>query len=187
VYEQSPAVINKMWAQHVVGIVKRLGGEFDEALRAQEAAFALIPDDPKAAWNRERVFHELGLNQVELGRYREALVSFASARALYDRRPAAMHPDRADVLVGAARAHIGLGDLPRAAALLQEADVFWQTFEPENHSAGEAALWLGRSYVLLGRRGEGTAALSRAVGILSRSPRGATLVRLACEWGARCR
>jgi serine/threonine-protein kinase len=182
VYDQSPAVINKMWAQHVVGIVKRLGGEFAEALRAQEAAFALIPNDPKADWNRERVLHEIGLNQVELGQHRAALMTFERARALYASRPAAMHPDRAEVLVGRGRAHIELGDVTAALPLLQESDAFWRGFDEKNHSAGEAALWLGRSLVLAGQRREAGPVLLHAVEILSASPRGAALARLGCEW-----
>jgi tetratricopeptide (TPR) repeat protein len=134
-----------MWAQHVVGIVKRLGGDFTAALSAQEAALAMIPDDPKADWNRERVLHEIGLNQVELGQYRAALETFDRARAFYASRPAAMHPDRADALVGRGRAHLGLGQAAQAVQALEAADAFWRGFDARNRYAAEAASWLARA------------------------------------------
>ena len=171
VYERSPAVINMMWAQYIVGIVKRLQGDYSTALGAQQESFALIKIDPKADWNRERVLHEIGLDQVELGRYQDALASFERARTFYASRPAAMHPDRADALVGRGRAHLGLGEPARALPLLQEADTFWRGFDEGNRSAGEAALWLGRTYKLLGRGDEAAPALSRAARILGRLPR----------------
>lgn len=57
-----------------------------------------------------------------------------------------------------------------ALPLLQEADRFWSDFDPHNRWAGEAALWLGRCYVALGRRSQTRPALSQASRILSRSP-----------------
>jgi serine/threonine-protein kinase len=183
VYDRSPDVVNMMWAQYVVGIVKRLKGDFPAALKAQEEAFSLIPDDPKADWNRERVLLEMGLDQIELGRHAEALVSFERARSFYGSRPAAMHPDRADALVGVGRAHLGLDEPASALAFLEEADAFWRAFDAENRFAAHAALWLGRCYARLGRHTEAAPALSRARGILSRSsiPADVKAARLARE------
>jgi serine/threonine-protein kinase len=169
VYDGSPDIAHPMWARHIVGIVKRLQGDFAAALESQEAAFALIPDDPKADWNRERVWIEIGLDQVGLRRYAAALESFDRARSFYPSRPAEMHPDRADALVGAARAHIELGQPARALPLLEEADAFWRAFDPGNRYAGHAALWLGRAYARLGRNADAAPALSRAAAVLSRS------------------
>jgi serine/threonine-protein kinase len=184
VYDRSPDVTNMMWARYVVGVVKRLGGDYAAALRAQEEAFGLIPDDPKGDWNRERVFLEMGLDQVELGQYAEALVSFERARALYGSRPAAMHPDRADALVGMGRAHIGRGDPASAVAFLEEAAEFWRGFDADNRFGGHASLWLARGYALLGRSADAQQPLSRAEQILSRSsiPADIAALRLAREW-----
>jgi hypothetical protein len=48
---------------------------------------------------------------------------------------------------------------PAALSLLEKADAFWREFGPDNRWPGQAALWLGRCYLALGRRFLPTSAL----------------------------
>lgn len=50
-----------------------------------------------------------------------------------------------------------------ALPLLENADLFWRDFAPNNRWAGETALWLGR-------RADAQAVLSRAARLLAASP-----------------
>jgi tetratricopeptide (TPR) repeat protein len=82
---------------------------------------------------------------VELGQYRAALDAFDRAQSFYASRPAAMHPDRADALVGRGRAHLGLGEIAPAVQALEAADGFWRGFDARNRYAADAASWLARA------------------------------------------
>ena len=59
---------------------------------------------------------------------------------------------------------------PRALQSAQRADLFWRDFDPENRSAGEGALWLGRCYLALGRHADARDAFARAQRVRGRSP-----------------
>jgi tetratricopeptide (TPR) repeat protein len=90
-------------------------------------------------------------------------------------------PARAELLVGMARVQAKRRDYANALQSAQKADLFWRDFDPDNRGAGEAALWLGRSYLALGRHAEALEALGRARSVLSRSrlPSDVQLLRLA--------
>ena len=153
VREGSPAIMSVMWAQHVLGSVLRLEGDYGAALRAQQESLALVKEGPRAGWDRVRALGEAGIAQVELAAYDEAIGTLEKARTLYTDLQTQMHPARADVLVGLGRAHLAKGNPATALPLLEEADRFWRGFDADNRWAGEAALWLGLSYVALGRSG----------------------------------
>ena len=110
-----------------------------------------------------------GLNHLELGDLEAANASLNEALTIsrtLERRPV---PERADILVGLGRALLARKQPADALPLVQEADAFWRTFDGESRWAGEASLWLGRTYAALGRDADAAAVLSRARAILARS------------------
>jgi len=155
---------------YTLGLLGRLAGAHDEALRSQQEASSRIPPGPRQGLLRMRVLTEIGIGQVELGRHAEAAGSLQQAIDVYREVQGKVSPDRADALVALGRARMGLGEPAEALPLLEEADAFWRELDPENRWAGEAALWLGRCYAARGRGPEARRALSRAQRILSRSP-----------------
>jgi tetratricopeptide (TPR) repeat protein len=160
-----------IWAAlSALGILERLDGNYDEALRMQGDALRSIPDDPKAKRVRMPVLTEIGLGHLERGGYDEAAASLGEALALLAASQRSVTPQRADALIGLGRARMGQGRALEALPLLEEADRFWRASDAHNRWAGEAALWLGRCYSSLGRGREARRALSRARTILSRSP-----------------
>ena len=125
---------------------------------------------------------EAGLARLELGEFDTARQLFTKAEALFgDVHKDHTTPARADLLVGMARIHLQGQDYVSALRSAQKADLFWRDFDPDNRGAGEAALWLGRSYLALGRNAEAAEPLARARKVLSRSPipADATHLRLA--------
>ena len=162
-------------------VVARLRGDHVNALLMLDRVQASINEGPRAELNRLPLQIEIGLNELELGRPEVAVVSLekalARARALH--RPTT--PESADALVGLGRARLARREPAAALSALQEANAFWQDFDPENRWAGEAAFWLGRCYSALGRPNEAKQVNARAAKILARSPLpgDAKLVQLA--------
>jgi tetratricopeptide (TPR) repeat protein len=121
-----------------------MAGEPEEALRLHEESLAAIVEGPKA--ERERLFvrTEIGLDQVELGRYAEAADALEKSLEELGRLHRRQTPLRADVLLGLGRARMGLGRPREAREPLEQADELWREWDPEGPWAREAALWLKR-------------------------------------------
>ncbi len=68
------------------------------------------------------------------------------------------------------RAQLDLLQAAEALGPLQEADAFWNDFDPDNRQTGVTAFWLGKCYAALGRTNDAKKAYSRAAKILARSP-----------------
>jgi tetratricopeptide (TPR) repeat protein len=166
---------------HALGVLQRLTGDRETALRLQQESLASIPDGPRAGLERIPVLVEVGLNQVELGRQDGALTALQEALALMKAVQMPPSPVRADALVGMGRVKMAQGVGAEAFPMLEEADRFWRELGGESRWTGEAALWLGRCYLALDRPAESKQALARAERILSRSPipSDARLVKLA--------
>ena len=155
---------------HVLGVVERLAGNPEQALRAQREALAAIPAGPRSERQRMAVRLEAGIDQLDLGHEAQALPDLEQALALTRRLQRRATPLRADALVGLGRARLGLGQPAQAAPFLEEAAGFWHEADAGSRWAGEATLWLGRCYGMLDRSAEAGPALARARAILSRSP-----------------
>jgi tetratricopeptide (TPR) repeat protein len=97
-------------------------------------------------------------------------------------------PDRADLQISLARAHLELGNVDAATTAAAEATAFWKRFDPVNRAAGLAQLWQARS-LLAGRRdNEAARSLQQAAEVLATTalPRDrALLARTGHELGAR--
>ncbi|HXJ92028.1 MAG TPA: protein kinase [Terriglobia bacterium] len=155
---------------HVLGIVYRFGGDYESALQTQQQALTMIPDGPIADVGRMPIVAELGLAQVELGRYDEAGKWLEQANTLFRKVQLQMTPHQAEVLVGLGRVHLSLGNATQAQSFFAAANSFWREFDPASRWAGEALLWSGRCQKQLGREEEAAKSLAAAEKILARSP-----------------
>lgn len=156
-----------LWAR---GIVLQLTDRHREALQSHTRALSRIETDPEADLDRALVLTGLGLAQLELGDFGNASASFERARTLFQAEQQRITPAHADALIGLGRVHLALGDPEAAVTFLEQADGFWREFDAQSRWAGEAALWLGRCYVVQGRDGLAKEAFARASKTLSRSP-----------------
>jgi tetratricopeptide (TPR) repeat protein len=155
---------------HVLGVVKRLAGEYEEASRLQHSSLNSLQESARSGLDRMSILTEAGLNQLELGRYGAAISSFERALATFQSLQKRITPARADAMLGLGRARMAQGNTSEALPLLQQADRFWRDFDAGNRWAGESALWLGVCYAGLGRTAEAGLSFTRARRILSRSP-----------------
>jgi tetratricopeptide (TPR) repeat protein len=156
-------------ALSAAGVSLRLDGKPAAALALHEEAMrSLGPDDLKSS-KHTVITIDMALDHLEQGQPRSALGLLEAARA---KEPVGvmLTPARVDLRVGLGRAHLALGDPARALPYFTEADAFWRGFEAGNRWAGEAAYWLGRCQLALGRTREARATLARATDILSKSP-----------------
>lgn len=166
---------------HALGEAERLAGQFRSALEHQLAGLALVAEGASAGRERMSFFTEIGLDYLALGEPEEAIENLERALALIAAHQTFVTPLRADALAGLGRVRMAAGREREALISLQEADTFWRQFAPDNRCGGEAALWLGRSYLANGRSIEADEALRRAERLLSASawPSDAQLVKLA--------
>jgi serine/threonine-protein kinase len=134
-----------------LGTVRRVEGNFEEALRLHESALAAVADGPRAERDRMAVLAEIGLDQVELGRNAEAVRSLEEAIERFARLHRKPTPLRAEALVGLGRARLGLGHPEDALKALERADTLWKAWNPRSPLAREAALWRQRCLDALGR------------------------------------
>lgn len=122
---------------HLAGIVRRLGGEFDEAAALQQEALAALPADVLAHRPRRAgVLAELAQVRLEQGRSQEALALVRGLEPLE-----AASPDRAERWLTEGRAQLALGRIDEARRLLATARDFWQGHDPRSPWAAQASLW----------------------------------------------
>jgi len=158
-------------AMRNLGTLLRLQGRHVDALQWLEKSTAASAIQPSHRGDHAHGLLEAGLARLELGEIDAAQQLFTRAEALFnDVQKQRTTPARADLLVGMARVQLQRGDYKTALQSAQGADRFWRDFDPDNRSAGEAALWLGRCYRALGRNAEAAETLRRAERMLSRSP-----------------
>jgi tetratricopeptide (TPR) repeat protein len=158
-------------AMRNLGTVLRLQGRHAESLPWLEQAIAEASAQRSHRGDLAHGLLEAGLAELGLGAPDAAQRYFVRAAALFDDvQKARMTPARADLLVGMARVRMERMDHAAALPLLESADDFWRSFDPENRWAGETALWLGRCHEVMGHRGEANAAIARAGAILAQSP-----------------
>jgi serine/threonine protein kinase len=152
-----------------LGMLRRLQSRHGDALQLFDQARDALKDDPYNEVARAQVLIEQGSTHVEMGDIESALVVLARADTSLTKVQKQMTPLHADALVALGRATMP-GRPTDAFALLARADEFWRAFAPDNRAGGEAALWLGRCLLSLGRNAEARDALRRAAKLLSGSP-----------------
>jgi len=157
-------------AQRHLGTLLKLQGRYAEAVPWLEKSIVATVE-PNYRGDLAIAFSEAGQVRLELGDLEAAQVHFDQAETQFDGlQKNYTTPARADLWVGAARLHLQRRNYEKALQLTQQADLFWRNFGADSRWAGEAALWLGRCYLALGRSADAYAELSRAEKILAHSP-----------------
>jgi lipopolysaccharide/colanic/teichoic acid biosynthesis glycosyltransferase/tetratricopeptide (TPR) repeat protein len=158
-------------AMRNLGTLLRLQGRYAESLAWLEKAIAESGVQPGHRGDHAHVLIEAGQVRLALGEIDTAGELFGRAEKLFDDvQKQRMTPARADIMVGMARVQLQRREYVAALESARSASLFWREFDPDNRSAGEAALWLGRCYQALGRNAEAAEAVSRAQHLLARSP-----------------
>ncbi len=152
-----------------LGKLRRLQSRHVDALQLFAQARGALNDDPYNQVALAQVLVEQGLTHIETGDIESAVTDLERADSLLTKSQMGMTPLRADALVALGRAIMGRRPVD-AIPLLERADAFWRDFEPDNRWGGEAALWLGRCHLALGRNAEARDALRRAAKLLPASP-----------------
>lgn len=152
-----------------LGMLRRLQSRHVDALQLFARARAALGDDPYNEVALAQVLVEQGLTNVEVGDIESAVSDLERAHGLLTKLQKGMTPLHADALVALGRANMGRRPLD-AIPLLARADAFWRDFEPDNRWGAEAALWLGRCHLALGRNAEARDALQRAAKLFAASP-----------------
>ena len=154
----------------VRGTIARMRGDPGAALRWQLAVIASKDARPKLQRERMRAQGETGLIRLDMNEAVAAATALEQSLREFERLESLVTPARADALIGLGRARLAQGRAADALLPLEAAHQFWREFAPENRWAGEAALWLGRCYLALGRKAEANEALIRARKLLAVSP-----------------
>jgi tetratricopeptide (TPR) repeat protein len=165
-----------------LGVSLRLRGQPGKAIEWLEKAVAAASVHRGHRGDLAHAQLEAGLARLELDDVQGAQEYFDRAERIFsDVHGPRTTPARADLFVGGARVQMHRANYAAALPLLEKADSFWRDFDPENRWAGEAALWLGRCYLALGRGADAHPTLRRAEKILARSaiPADAKLLMLA--------
>jgi len=95
-------------ALYIMGVTRRLGGDFDGALRVERKAVESFAQAPSADIRRMRALTELGLTLLDLERPDEAKVPLEQALTLSRRSQSHESPDRTEILEGLERATAAL-------------------------------------------------------------------------------
>lgn len=154
----------------VRGTIARFRGDLAAALQWQQPVAELKDAGPKQQRERMRALAEIGLIRLDQGDTASAAAILEQSLKEFERLESRITPARANALVGLGRARLAQGRVADALPPLEMAHAFWRDFDPDNRWAGEAALWLGRCYLALGRSADARIALIRAERILARSP-----------------
>jgi serine/threonine-protein kinase len=120
---------------HRQGQLARLAGRAADALAAQQAALALLPDAPSQQVVRAELLVERAAGELALGRAAEALASAEQAVALLRQAQLQPTPAWADARQLAAQALSVLKRPGEASARLDEAAAIWRQLDPSHPSA----------------------------------------------------
>jgi tetratricopeptide (TPR) repeat protein len=151
-----------------------------EAIGTLERAVTTARQDPRRFFAAETL-SDLALAQIEAGLPASAVERLDEALSILGEVQSSASPSRALALQRLGSARLDLLQAEAALEPLQQADAFWNDFDPDNRQTGVTAFWLGRCYAALGRTNDAKKAYSRAAKILANSqfPGDTRLVQLA--------
>ncbi len=165
-----------------LGRLRSIQGRHDEALSLIRGATEYFG---KASTGTDRATALAALGHAQIaatgahGLAEQALATLSQAAALLESRQPHLSPERADVHVGLARAHLALGHADEAVASATQAADFWKTFDNGSHVDATALLWQARALTAAKRPQEAAVALGQARGLLAASKLPADHVLLA--------
>jgi serine/threonine-protein kinase len=119
-------------ALYVMGLTLRLAGDASGALRFQRLALQHATRGRMVEIRRMRTLTEIGLALLDLSRPDEAAAALEQALVISRHTQKRAAPDRADILLGLARAHVAGGRPAAARERRREADAVWRDLDPGN-------------------------------------------------------
>jgi eukaryotic-like serine/threonine-protein kinase len=148
--------------RRVAGVVHRLAGRHELAIRLQQAALETLASGRADDRARMRSLAEIGFNHLALGELEQARQALEDALGLFGRLQSQPTPEQADALAGLGLAHLARRQPAEALLPLERADRFWKTFDERHPDGLEAARALAECYAVLGRTSDADAAAARA-------------------------
>jgi serine/threonine-protein kinase len=143
-----------LWFARVSGSIMRLGGDRAGAVAAFERALSLIPDGPRAEWDRMNVHAELGLAELEAGNLEVAQSHLSRAQQIAESLEVTLHPLYAETLSGLGRIELARGHAGAALPLFERVEKFWLEFDPQHAEARSAQRWTERARTVTGQSAE---------------------------------
>jgi eukaryotic-like serine/threonine-protein kinase len=162
--------VNALPHWNAVALAKQMSGHWAESEQAYRQLLERTNDSVAQARWRADALNGMATAQLELGHTQEAETSLREADQAARLAYVQMTPPRADVLVSLARTLLQENRVADALPLIEEADLFWQHFDADNHWAGEAAYWHGQALIAIGKKQEARNSLTRAAELLRKSP-----------------
>jgi tetratricopeptide (TPR) repeat protein len=149
-----------------LGALRSAQGRHAEALALLGTSVAFFSKKPKSI-EYARTLVALGAAQLEDDRASEALQTLQQGDALLAKLQPNSSPERADVLVSLARAHLALGRVDEAVKASAAAAAFWIRYDPSLRETGIALLWHARALTAAGDAAKAAAAANQAGAILA--------------------
>jgi tetratricopeptide (TPR) repeat protein len=152
------------------GLVKQYRNQWSESEQAYRQAMELTPSTGVAQKVRSEAILGVGIALLEMGNAAEAESFFRQADEAASRNFLKMMPLRADITLNLGRSLLAQKKLDAARESFAIADAYWRGYDASNHSAGEAAYWLGQGHLAADAKPEARATLLRSIEILKTSP-----------------
>jgi tetratricopeptide (TPR) repeat protein len=127
-----------LWFAGTKGQILRLCGEPTLAVAEFQRMLTMIPESPRADWDRMNVQAELGLSEAALGNATGAHEALSRVRTIGERLQVSMHPQYGEALTALAKIELERGNPREAETMLVRVDEFWQGFDP-GHPLARAA------------------------------------------------
>lgn len=122
-----------------LGVLRARQGRHQDAMSYFDRAVAATSDRPEVELERAEALSEAGAQRFATGDLEGAAASLESALKIFVARQQKPTPARADALCRLARVRLAQHRTEDARHLLQEADAFWQHFDPASPWALEVA------------------------------------------------
>jgi eukaryotic-like serine/threonine-protein kinase len=127
-----------LWFAGTKGQVLRLCGEPTLAVAEFQRMLTMIPESPRADWDRMNVQAELGLSEAARGNVTGAYEALSRVRAIGEQLQVSMHPQYGEALTALAKIELERGNPRAAESMLVRVDEFWRGFDPD-HPLARAA------------------------------------------------
>jgi tetratricopeptide (TPR) repeat protein len=151
-----------------LGQLRSAQGRHDEAVPLLREARELY-EKTETPGRVAEALATLGAAQLAAGNAADALATLSQGDMLLEKVHPHGSPDRADLLIDLARAHLMLGHASEAVATAARAEEFWNRFDAQNRQAGLAQLWHARALMAEGERQRGFETGERALAVLDKT------------------
>jgi len=155
---------------NAIGLLRQYQFNWAESERAFRQALELTSPAGVAQKVRSEAMLGIGIAQLEGGLAADAEAQLRQADEAAARNFQKLIPLRADISLHLGRSLLAQQKVDAARESFATVDAYWQGYDADNRSAGEAAYWLGQGHLAANSKPEARDALVRAIRILKLSP-----------------